>query len=651
MVHPTFPSFKPLRGILLMALATAGGLVHAHVTMRCEAVSLQSCEVCAITAYSSLPGDAVWEWSIRTGDGGEFVVATQGPRILFRAPTVTAPAICHVQARVRDVPGEQGECPIAVAPRGAVIVSSRNAVPSGKTCRLEVIHGDGLPHVWTWSVREPLGGAFTGIRTGARNVFQAPTVLIRQTVHIQATDAATGVSGVCALTVLPHPKAPQVLSEPRGPMEPYKAALVPAMTPYADLPFCNHYGHSTHDIHFVDDVQAGPLNQCYLVNDSHGILVVAGPGSVARLPLQGRLAADMPFASPEAFPKVECTALAVRAPGTAPDKPWRMVVALSTLPPRPEDQVNVICELAPDGTVTPIAGTWAASKEFMKPARALEASFDRITGLALDREGNLFVAEGGEKAAGIRRISGEGLVTPVTCLVKEQPGWWGGNTWSGVWIDPLPKGLVLNPETGDMYTKYGHAIRQITASGVVTTVLGVPNQIVCLSENALEGEVVPLGTGCLANPEGMYFHRGILYIAERGNGSVRAFDPVTRTLRAVFGYMKSENRWTGDEDRLSMPLRVFSPDLPMADCAAFSGPRFLAVNGDMAMVGRNNALVRIDLPEGWLGTGAATADAPPAPTAESKEESKEEKREAGPAASGAQAPHSSSSSSCSSSSS
>jgi len=116
--------------------------------------------------------------------------------------------------------------------------------------------------------------------------------------------------------------------------------------------------------------------------------------------------------------------------------------------------------------VTTYAGTGAAGST---NGNAKEATFSNLMGLAVDSNGNVFVADSRNNM--IRKISAEGVVT--TIAGSGQQGAADGKAASASFFFPV--GVAAGPD-GSVYVADTHnsLIRKISPQGVVTTVAGAP---------------------------------------------------------------------------------------------------------------------------------------------------------------------------------
>ncbi|HXG63911.1 MAG TPA: gluconolaconase, partial [Blastocatellia bacterium] len=163
---------------------------------------------------------------------------------------------------------------------------------------------------------------------------------------------------------------------------------------------------------------------------------------------------------------------------------------------------NRIRQLDTRGLVSTLAGN---GERGFRDGPASEAQFDGPIGVAVDREGNIFVADAYNDR--IRKISRDGYVS--TLAGAGTPGYGDGfadaalfDTPCGVAVDD--KGNVFVADTGN------DAIRKITPQGEVTTITG----------NIPEAEIR------LDRPIGIVVtHDGFLFVAEEGRGRISRITP------------------------------------------------------------------------------------------------------------------------------
>jgi sugar lactone lactonase YvrE len=183
---------------------------------------------------------------------------------------------------------------------------------------------------------------------------------------------------------------------------------------------------------------------------------------------------------------------------------------------------STVRSITPGGVAASVAGNGTCGS---LDGRGTAAQFCSPRGIALDRHGNLWVADSGNHT--VRRIDPAGNVSTVA----GSPGSCGSRDGSGGqarFCDPQDIGVdqwdnVYVVDTGNS------TIRMIDDDGTVSTLAGQAGQ--CASNDGSPG------ASRLCSPSGIAIDGNDLYIADTGNATIRRInlDNVTSTVAGVAG--------------------------------------------------------------------------------------------------------------------
>ena len=226
---------------------------------------------------------------------------------------------------------------------------------------------------------------------------------------------------------------------------------------------------------------------------------------------------------------------------------------------------NTIRKITPFGVVTTIAGLAGTSGSANGTGNA--ARFDYPVGVAVDKNGNLFVTDNFSHL--VRKITPDGTVTTfagAAGINGAANGTGAAARFNGPW------GIAFDT-AGNLYVSDadGHAIRKITPDAVVTTLAGVPG---------VPGTTDGLGTVAQFNgPGGLAVDStGNVYVSDDSNHRIRKITPagIVSTLAGPTGAPV-----TGDAD---------GP----ASSARFNLPRGIALDGagNLYVTDIKNAIIR-----------------------------------------------------------
>ncbi len=186
---------------------------------------------------------------------------------------------------------------------------------------------------------------------------------------------------------------------------------------------------------------------------------------------------------------------------------------------------NCIRKITPQGAVTTFAGS---NNGGYADAAGTAAQFSKPYGLAIDKDGNVYVADSANNR--IRKITPQGVVTTVA-----GSGTAGLVNAAGMGAQfNAPSGLVFD-SSGNLYVvdTMNHCVRKISPQGIVTTVAG----------SGTAGYIDSTGMAAQFNkPCGVAIDKdGNLYVADEGNNNIRKITPqgVVTTLAgtSIAGYV------------------------------------------------------------------------------------------------------------------
>lgn len=241
---------------------------------------------------------------------------------------------------------------------------------------------------------------------------------------------------------------------------------------------------------------------------------------------------------------------------------------------------NRIRKVAPDGTISTVAGTGTAGYSGDNGAAA-GALLNHPCGVAVDSSGNIYIADTANHV--VRKISTSGTITTVAGV-----GFAGFNS-DGTAVEALlatPMGLAFDAQ-GVLYIadSRNHRVRKLTSDGKLTTIAG----------SGAEGS---LGDGGKATEASLNRPQGV---AVDSSGSVYIADTFNSLLRKVdAGGTISRVAGNG--------IAAYSGDGGPAKEAALNYPKGVAADpgGNLYIVDSFNARIRQVTPDGKIRTPAGS---------------------------------------------
>jgi hypothetical protein len=447
--------------------------------------------------------------------------------------------------------------------------------------------------------------------------YVAPKLEASETLELHITDPASGAHETLTVRIVVDDQRLELTSSSSS-----SEGARPAMTILAGKLVDDPEGRIRPHPHcFVEHLAMGDLHGHWLVTgNGPGIQAVSANGVVRALP-------GLP---------ATVSAIATRPVGTTPvPEGEALVVFAEEVAMASQDFAGktfgvqpyaILRILEPGGTTRLLAGMAGAPNlrdSRFRDGTGAEARFSRVVGLAMDPDGNVYVADAGANQL-IRRVTPEGIVTTVA----GQRGFFdqqARRTEIGQHCMGLDAvfhqitGLALDPATRTLYVADLGAIHRISPEGEVRTILG---------NRADQGhKTSPLTS--LISPAEMNAFVSCRDIRVCGDGLLftdfnqhvlRGLQLKTGVLGTFVGHPKQPLFRLG-------PLGSLSPSLPPEACAALQHPAYFASNSQgTCVVAQGQALLHLELK--FLATPATEAkgEAKGEAKDESKEEAKHERK-------------------------
>lgn len=277
-------------------------------------------------------------------------------------------------------------------------------------------------------------------------------------------------------------------------------------------------------------------------------------------------------------------------PGASLDNP-QGVVASAGVVDVSNTEDSVVASITGTTTAT-VAGSYESTGESGDGGPAVTATLDNPTALALDKTGDLYIADTVDDA--VREVTSDGTIHLIA----------GGGATGNRGMGPgghaqldNPQGVAVN-DRGDVFIAdtYDNVVLEVTPQGFVSTYAG--NGIA-----GYRGDNRPARSAELSSPTGLAVDAaGNLYIADTGNNVIRRVS-LSGIITTVAGDVAA--------DQASGGLGGFSGEGGPATAARLNSPHGVAVDqaGDLFIADTFNNAIREVTPDGTISTIVNTAGA------------------------------------------
>jgi sugar lactone lactonase YvrE len=308
--------------------------------------------------------------------------------------------------------------------------------------------------------------------------------------------------------------------------------------------------------------------------------------------------------------------------GTAVDAAGNIYVA--------DSQNNLIRKITPAGVVTTLAGDLHdLTNNYYNPTSGGQpnagladgpgesAQFNYPTALALDRAGNLYVADTDNSL--IRKITPEGMVSTVAGNPNAGTGYADGPAATAQFY--MPFGIAVDGAGNVIVADtFNHLIRELTPDGLVRTLAGDTNDLVYQGDNDGYADG-PGGAAQFAYPFGVTVDgSGNIYVGDVGNDLVRKITPdglVTTLAGDIYDLTNGGYNPPIYNGQVNIGTNAGFADGTGA-AAKFNEPCALAADAseNLFVVDSGNNLIRKITPAGVTTTVAGNTNPPAAGYAE-----------------------------------
>jgi DNA-binding beta-propeller fold protein YncE len=255
---------------------------------------------------------------------------------------------------------------------------------------------------------------------------------------------------------------------------------------------------------------------------------------------------------------------------------------------------NVVEELK-GGATTVVAGSFTGSGESGDGGPATSATLYQPAGLAVDSEGDLFIADSGNDV--VREVTSDGTIHLVAGNGTEGHSGNGGQATSAELDDP--QDIAVDGQ-GDVFIAdaENNEIREVLPNGVISDFAGNGTA-------GYSGDGGPATAAELNDPSGVAVDSdGNVYIADSANNLIRRVDAKTGEITTVAGNYAAGQNNNGEGGS--------SGDGGPAASALLNSPQGVAVDpaGDLFVADTFNKEIREVTPDGTISTVTSATAGP-----------------------------------------
>jgi sugar lactone lactonase YvrE len=174
-----------------------------------------------------------------------------------------------------------------------------------------------------------------------------------------------------------------------------------------------------------------------------------------------------------------------------------------------------------DGTLSTVAGT-ATAGYFGNTGLATKAQLQGPLGIAFDKAGNLYIADADNNC--VRKVDKTGIITLYAGNAKGHGTGLGGYSGDGGKATAAQlnqPGSLAFDDNGNLYIAdcFNHCIRKVTASGIIYTIAGT-------GQAGFSGDGDMAKKAMLNFPDGLAVSNdGNVYVSDHGNNRIRIITP------------------------------------------------------------------------------------------------------------------------------